>query len=76
MFSDECREMLAFIHKPNCIRVWKANLAEGTEIKMYVSFELVITPLGIYIPPPPKFKHMPKDVCDKIFNNLNVKRKN
>ena len=74
--SDECREMLAFIHKPNCIRFWKANLAEGTKIKMYVSFELVITSPGIYIPPPSKFKHMPKDVCGKIFNNLNVKRKN
>ena len=75
MSSDECREMFAFMHKPNCIRFWKANFAEGTKIKMYVSFELVIMPLGIYIPPP-KFKHMPKDVYVKIFNNLNVKRKN
>ena len=58
--SDECREMLAFIYKPNCIRFWKANLAEGIKIKMYVSFELVITSLGIYIPPPQNLNLCPK----------------
>ena len=73
---DECREVFAFIHSESLIALvsfWKENLGEHTKIKMYISFELAMTFLGIYTPK--IFKHMPKDVSVGIFNNLDVKRK-